>query len=185
MRVTTLWTRAAVRASGLQAASTRSTWTALHANYCIDNARVFSAGVSMGGYFSNQVGCCELSDRFRAVASIMGGGPFEYSVQCTKPMAAWITHGDMDAISPSSQGEGSRDHWASANHCSSTTTAVAPADCVAYEGCDEGLPVHWRPFEGGHVIPDFAAEGMWSFFSRFDRRRAPARRCHHRGSRVA
>jgi poly(3-hydroxybutyrate) depolymerase len=58
-------------------------------NYCIDDARVFSAGVSMGGYFSNQVGC-ELSDRFRAVASIMGGGPLEYSVRCTKPMAAWI-----------------------------------------------------------------------------------------------
>jgi len=138
----------------------------LSESYCIDDAHIFSAGVSMGGYFSNQVGC-EMSDRFRAVASIIGGGPLEYGVQCTEPMAAWITHGNMDRINPYSQGEGSRDHWSSTNRCSSTTAAVAPADCVAYEGCDEGFPVHWCPFEGGHVIPDFASEGIWSFFSQF------------------
>lgn len=138
----------------------------LRASYCVDDARVFSAGVSMGGYFSNQVGC-ELSDRIRAVASIIGGGPLERGVQCDAPMAAWLTHGDMDAINPFSQSERSRDHWVSKNQCASTSTPVAPATCVAYEGCTEGFPVHWCPFEGGHVIPDFAAEGMWTFFSQF------------------
>ena len=39
----------------------------LRDSYCVDDAHIFSVGVSMGGYFSNQIGC-EMSDRFRAVA---------------------------------------------------------------------------------------------------------------------
>jgi poly(3-hydroxybutyrate) depolymerase len=139
----------------------------LRASYCIDDARVFSVGASMGGYLSNQLGC-EMGDVFRAVASIIGGGPLAMGgAPCTGPMAAWITHGNQDPINPFLAGQASRNHWVTANHCGATTTPVGPASCVAYDGCDPGHPVNWCEFDGGHVIPDFAPEGIWNFFAQF------------------
>jgi poly(3-hydroxybutyrate) depolymerase len=153
--------------NGRDVAFARAMLDSLRASYCIDDARIFSAGVSMGGYFSNQLGC-EMGDVFRAVASIIGGGPILLGgPQCKGPMPAWITHGNMDQINPFSQGVASRDYWAKANHCSTMTTPVGPAGCVAYEGCDASYPVHFCEFDGNHMIPDFAAEGMWNFFSQF------------------
>jgi len=153
--------------NGRDVAFARAMVESLRASYCIDDARIFSAGVSMGGYLSNQLGC-EMADVFRAVASIIGGGPIGVGTpQCQGPMPAWITHGNMDQINPFTQGVKSRDYWANANHCTTMTTPVAPATCVAYEGCDAGYPVHWCEFDGNHSIPNFAAEGMWSFFSQF------------------
>ncbi|HVU02908.1 MAG TPA: Ricin and poly(3-hydroxybutyrate) depolymerase fusion [Polyangiaceae bacterium] len=154
-------------ANGRDVAFARALVDSLRGSYCIDDGRIFSVGVSMGGYLSNQLGC-EMGDVFRAVASIIGGGPLETGgAHCTNPMAAWITHGNQDPVNPFLAGQLSRDHWASVNHCGATTTPVGPAGCVAYDGCDPGYPVHWCEFDGGHLIPDFAPEGIWNFFAQF------------------
>lgn len=153
--------------SGRDVDFARALVDSLRASYCVDETRIFSAGVSMGGYLSNQLGCL-MGDRFRAIASVIGGGPLvSGAVTCTGPMAAWLTHGTSDPINPFLAGQLSREHWARANHCAATTTPVGPAGCVAYDGCDEGAPVHWCEFDGGHLIPDFAPEGMWRFFAQF------------------
>jgi polyhydroxybutyrate depolymerase len=153
--------------NGRDVAFARALVTSLSAQYCVDTGRVFSVGSSYGGYFSNQIGC-EADDVFRAVASIMGGGPLPLAgVTCDRPMAAWIGHGRMDTVNAFTQGEESRDHWTSVNHCATTTSAVTPAPCVAYDGCDPGYPVHWCAFDGGHAIPDFAPPAIWSFLAQF------------------
>lgn len=153
--------------NGRDVALARALVDSLSARYCIDTTRVFSVGSSYGGYFSNQIGC-EADDVFRAVASIMGGGPLPLGgVTCDRPMAAWLAHGTTDTVNAFAQGEASRDHWARVNHCASTTTAVTPTGCIAYDGCDAGYPVHWCAFDGGHNIPDFAPEAIWHFFSQF------------------
>jgi len=136
-------------------------------NYCIDQSRIFSVGMSYGGIMSNTVGC-QLGDLFRAIAPMAGAGPRAFGgAMCVGQVAAWLTHGNMDSVVSFESGQGSRDHWVMSNHCQSTTTPVGPERCVAYEGCDAGYPVHWCEFDGDHTIPPFAADAIWSFFSQF------------------
>jgi poly(3-hydroxybutyrate) depolymerase len=129
---------------------------------CIDSERIFSTGHSFGGYMSNTLGCFR-SDVLRAIAPVAGGGPFG---SCNGSVAAWLTHGEADSVVPLSQGEGSRDHWLSANGCQSTTEPTAPAGCEAYEGCGEDTVI-WCPHPGGHEWPSFAPEAIWGFFAGF------------------
>jgi hypothetical protein len=42
-----------------------------------------------------------------------------------------------------------------------------PSPCVAYQGCDDGYPVTWCEFAGGHSPPSFASAAIWDFFSQF------------------
>lgn len=137
------------------------------ASYCIDTKRVFSIGMSNGGLMSNVVGC-ELGDSFRAMVAMSGGGPRGYALKpCTGQLAVWISHGNQDNNVPFSYGQKSRDYWTGANHCSMTTVPATPGTCVEYQGCDEGYPVQFCEFDGGHMVPSFAAEAAWAFFTRF------------------
>jgi len=136
-------------------------------NYCVDTKRVFSVGMSAGGMMSNIVGC-ELGDSFRAMVAMSGGGPEGYAMKpCTGQLAVWISHGNMDNNVPFSYGEKSRDHWTRANHCGTATMPVMPGTCLEYQGCDPGFPVQFCEFDGGHMVPSFAAEAGWNFFARF------------------
>lgn len=135
--------------------------------YCIDEKRIFSIGMSNGGMFANVVGC-ELGDTFRATAAMSGGGPQGYATKpCTGKLAVWISHGNKDDNVPFSYGQKSRDYWVKANHCGSETMTVMPGNCLEYQGCDEGYPVQFCEFDGGHMVPSFAGESAWNFFSRF------------------
>jgi poly(3-hydroxybutyrate) depolymerase len=137
------------------------------ASYCVDVARVFSIGMSNGGLMSNIVGC-ELGDSFRAIVAMSGGGPEGYAMKpCTGQLAVWISHGNMDDNVPFSYGEASRDYWTNANHCGTATMPVMPGTCVEYQDCDEGFPVEFCEFDGGHMVPSFAGEAAWNFFAQF------------------
>jgi polyhydroxybutyrate depolymerase len=136
-------------------------------SYCVDTSRVFSVGMSNGGMFANIVGC-ELGDRFRATAPMSGGGPRGYAkMPCVGQVAVWISHGNMDNNVPFAYGEASRDYWAGANGCGDDTQPVTPDPCIEYQGCDDGYPVQFCEFDGGHMIPSFAGEAVWNFFARF------------------
>ena len=140
----------------------------LQSKYCIDDKHIFSVGMSYGGIMSDTVGC-EMGDVVRAITPMSGEGPASYpgSKACVGKVAVWMSHGNQDTTVPFSAGVASRDHWVAANHCGSQTTAVGPGTCVEYQGCDQGYPVDWCEFDGGHTIPSFAAAGIWSFLSRF------------------
>ena len=124
----------------------------LRSKYCIDEQRIFSTGMSYGGIMSNTIGC-QLGGVFRAIAPMSGSGPLSFGGnQCMGQVAVWQSHGDMDDVVSTASGEMSRDHWVMNNHCTMETKPVDPDPCVAYQGCDDGFPVTWCEFPGGHTI---------------------------------
>jgi polyhydroxybutyrate depolymerase len=138
----------------------------MKANYCVDESRVFSTGFSYGAIMSNRVGC-EMGDQFRAIAPMSGGSAGGgFGRTCVGQVAAWISHGTSDAVLPFSGGEGARDYWSMANHCSMETMAGTNR-CVNFTGCDEGYPVVWCELSGGHVQPSFGSSAIFEFFSQF------------------
>ena len=139
----------------------------LKGDYCIDEARIFSTGISFGGIMSNTIGC-QLGDQVRAIAPIMGAGPFG-DADCTGQVAVWLTHGSADWTPGVNweAGKDSRDDWQVANSCADTSVATGIDACVEYNGCDEGYPVVWCPTSLGHLPPDFAPSSIWEFFDRF------------------
>jgi poly(3-hydroxybutyrate) depolymerase len=86
---------------------------------------------------------------------------------CVGPVAAWITHGNQDNNVPFSYGEMSRDQWVELNQCDTATMAVTPGSCLEYQGCADGYPVQFCEHDGGHTVPSFTAEAVWTFFERF------------------
>jgi len=134
---------------------------ALAGQLCYDPARVFATGFSYGGYMSNTLGCAR-AGVVRAIAPLSGGGPWQ---TCNgQRVAAWIAHGTDDATVAPSQGQGSRDKWLSVNGCATTSQAVSPSPCQAYDGCGED-PVVWCAFPGGHTVEAWEPPAVWSFFA--------------------
>jgi polyhydroxybutyrate depolymerase len=154
--------------SGRDVAFVKALHERMRSTYCIDEERVFSVGMSYGGIMSNTLGC-QMGDVFRAIAPIAGSGPqgFGRAAPCTGQVAAWLAHGNMDTVVTFASGQSSRDHWVQANHCEAQTMPTEPSGCVAYQGCDDGQPVHWCEFAGGHTVPAFASAAIWTFFSQF------------------
>jgi polyhydroxybutyrate depolymerase len=154
---------------GRDVAFVRATLDWLGQNYCIDQERIFSIGMSYGGIMSNTLGC-EMGDVFRAIAPIASAffGAFGGDAsECAGPVAVWLTHGTADDVLPLENGEEALELWLGQNGCDTTTVPVEPSPCVQYDGCESGYPVHWCVHDGGHIVPDFSADGAWAFFSQF------------------
>ena len=153
---------------GQDVAFTQQMVTWLESNYCVDEKHIYSVGMSYGGIMSNTVGCA-MGDVFRAITPMSGLGPggFGPPPACKGQVAVWLAHGTQDMTVPFDAGQASRDFWAKANHCSSTTAPTTPSECVAYQGCDPGYPVDWCTFDGGHTVVSFEPQGIWSFLQQF------------------
>jgi poly(3-hydroxybutyrate) depolymerase len=139
---------------------------------CIDQRRIFSVGFSFGGMMSDAIGCA-MADVFRAIAPMAGGLPspgHEYS-GCDQtnmhPIAVWMAHGDTDTVVPIADGRAALDLFLKRSQCQQQTTPVTPAPCVAYQGCMADYPIHWCQFSGGHGVPSFASQAIWTFFNQF------------------
>lgn len=110
---------------------------------CVDRARVFATGSSMGAFFANQLGC-RRGDVLRAIAPHSGGGPYDVAsaydeeghlVCAGRPVAAMVFHGEADTSVPISDARATVDHWSWANGCKGAPAPTAPSPCVAYPGC--------------------------------------------------
>src|SRR5690606_3778169 len=140
----------------------RQLMTDLGERYCIDQVRIFIAGFSMGGFFTNQI-ACDHGDWFRGFAPVAGGGP-QTCGNAEVQSAIMVQHGTADDIVELSSGEESRDFWLAQNGCS-TTSSNSLANCEWYDGCADGKPVAWCTGNYDHYIPDEVASNIWSFFS--------------------
>jgi polyhydroxybutyrate depolymerase len=148
----------------------------LKTELCIDEDRVFASGHSMGGLFSNHLGC-HRGDVLRGIAPVSGAGPAfggMFDPGCVGQVAAMVIHGTNDSTVDISSGEGSRDFWIERNGCSPDSTSPLSAegfDCVEYGGCDSGYPVVWCTYtdpEEGHNYPrETGPPTILNFFSRF------------------
>jgi polyhydroxybutyrate depolymerase len=132
---------------------------------CIDLDRIFSAGFSFGGMMSFAI-ACEMGDVFRAIAP-MSGALYSGCGNGDDPIALFGTHGLSDNVVSIGDGRAGLQEVLDRNNCSSETSPTTPSPCVTYQGCDEGYPVTWCEFEGGHSPQRWSAEPLWEFFSAF------------------
>lgn len=139
--------------------------------YNIDMNRVYSTGMSNGGFMSYKL-ACDLSSRIAAIASVTGAmiDPAFLPCGAVHPTPVMQIHGTADPTVPylGSVGvlgaEAGVAYWVNYNNCNATAieTAVPDIDqtdaCTAdhflYSGGDEGSSVElYRINGGGHTWP--------------------------------
>lgn len=109
----------------------------LIANYNIDATRVYSTGMSNGGFMSHTL-ACELSDKFAAVASVTGSMTIDQVTNTCNPATprpAMQIHGTADLVVPydgntwMAKVEDVVNLWVSKNECD-TDPIITPVDDV-------------------------------------------------------
>ncbi len=145
----------------------------LSALYNIDPQRIYSTGMSNGGFMSYSL-ACELNDRIAAIASVTGSMIAPKLTACNpqRPVPVMEIHGTADNVVPY---DGSVlntfvpistlvNAWVNFNHCDPTpvfntvpntnTTDGCTAEHYVYGGGDAGSTVeHFKIIGGGHTWP--------------------------------
>ncbi len=168
-----------------------------HADYDINLTRVYSCGMSNGGFMSYLL-ACELNDRIAAVASVTGSMTTGMLDNCQpeRPVPALEIHGTADPVvayngSAFNLGvEDVFDFWVGENACpgSPDTTAYpdiatndqSTAQRITFADCEENSEVILiKVQDGGHTWPGApinvgvtcqdleASVEIWNFFNRF------------------
>ena len=167
-------------------------------DYNIDTDRIYSTGMSNGGFMSYLL-ACELSNRIAAIASVTGSmnvGQFE-SCSCEHPMAIMEIHGTIDASVPYYGSylfepiEDVVNYWVEFNNCDidpqvTDMPDIDPTDGSTvkhylYSGGDQGIEVeHYKVINGTHTWPGSqydiggtnydinASTEVWKFLSKYD-----------------
>jgi polyhydroxybutyrate depolymerase len=151
---------------------------------CLDQRRVFAAGLSMGAFMSSSI-ACQFADRVAAVGLVAGiRNPAGCAPSRAVPAVAF--HGTADTWVPYPSTPGIVAAWAGRNKCSPTPSEVpvaADVNLVRYLcplGAEVGL---YRVEAGGHAWPGsefsraivaavgfttfsiHASDIMWNFFT--------------------
>ena len=129
----------------------------LDLTYNINLNRVYSTGMSNGGFMSHTL-ACELSNRITAIASVTGGiFTTQYGTNChpTRPVPVMQIHGTSDATVPyagnMSQGMMPIDsvvkYWVTKNGCNPTATFSNVPNTNTADGC---TAEHYQ-YNGGNL----------------------------------
>ena len=168
----------------------------LKSYYLIDENRIYSTGMSNGGFMSFRL-ACELDDKIAAIASVTGLMSTGQTQNCnpTRKVPVMFIHGTSDpsvAYSGSIlsiSADSTLEYWKAKNGCNSfyVYTAVPNTNitdgCTAerflYNMCDDKSEVEFiKITNGGHTWPgasiiagitnqDFSGSGeIWKFFSK-------------------
>ncbi len=155
----------------------------VEAEFNIDPRRVFSMGMSNGGFMSHRL-ACEMSARIAAIGPVSGynGMP---TCAPSRPVSVMSFVGDAEGMYSSVVS--STDEWVARDGCElmpSVTYDVGEVTCQSWAGCDAGAEVvlcsvagggHTWPgggdiiarFTGEHQTEDIiATEALWEFFER-------------------
>ncbi|MBK7296131.1 MAG: prolyl oligopeptidase family serine peptidase [Flavobacteriales bacterium] len=169
----------------------------LSLQYTIDADRVYSTGMSNGGFMSYDLACFQ-SDRFAAIASVTGTmiTPRLAACNATHPTPVMQIHGTADPTVNYGGGGGFVgiedlvQHWVQFNNCSATpvitdvpnvnTTDGCTAQHYVYSGGDLGSSVEFfKIIGGGHTWPGApfivgvtnldinACKEIWRFFNQY------------------
>ena len=170
----------------------------ISAAFNIDQARIYSTGMSNGGFMSYEL-ACRLSSRIAAVASVTGSMTSEHLNACNAqhPTPVMEIHGTADGTVPYAGNalfisvDNLVDFWVQHNNCSSIPSITQVPDINSTDGCtaehhvydsgDSGSRVElYKIIGGGHTWPgapviigvtnmDFSASAeIWRFFRRYD-----------------
>lgn len=166
--------------------------------YNIDQNRIYSTGMSNGGFMSYEL-ACRLSGRIAAIASVTGGMTYAQRNACnaTHPTPVMEIHGTADGTVPYAGNlvfipvDTLVNYWVRFNNCSLLPTVTQVPDINTFDGCTAELRIFnggnqgssvelYRILGGGHTWPgapviigvtnmDFSASAaIWRFFSRYD-----------------
>ena len=162
--------------------------------YNIDDTRVYSTGMSNGGYMSFLL-ACQLSDRIAAIASVTGSMTIQTYNSCNPqhPTPILQIHGTYDQTVPylgnpswTKSIDDILQYWVNYNNCNLTPTTISipninPFDNSTVErltwenGGNSVVTDHLKVIGGGHDW--FGAWGnmdinssfeIWKFFSKYD-----------------
>lgn len=159
----------------------------LVSQYAIDTSKVYSTGMSMGGFMSHRL-ACELSDRIAAIASVTGLLAY-FPCQPSRPVPVLQMHGTEDNVVLYAGVENTIQHWVGANSCfavpeitelpDTDTTDQCTVTLSHYTDCDSDSEVMLYTVNGGeHTWPgatlligvtNYDIDGsseIWRFFSR-------------------
>jgi len=170
----------------------------LSAEYSINQDRIYSTGMSNGGFMSYHL-ACELSERIAAIASVTGTMNVNQPATCSPghPMPVMEIHGTADATVPYTGNflfgttPAAVAYWVNYNNCEQTPSITSIPDtdggdgCTAehqvYTGGNNGSTVeHFKIINGEHTWPGSAFGGVgtnqdidacneiWRFFSKYD-----------------
>lgn len=155
---------------------------ALALDLCIDEKRVYAAGLSNGGFMSHRL-ACERAERFAAIAPVAAINGMS-SCTPSRPVSVIAFNGTADNLVPYSVSEATIADWVSRNGCGATPTKTfekGDSRCDTYSGCQAGAEVTFCSVtDGGHTWPggaDLSALGfgkttqdlsandaLWDFF---------------------
>lgn len=141
-------------------------------DYNINPDRIYSTGMSNGGFMSYQL-ACQLGDRIAAVASVTGSMTTEIYNDCNPqhPTPVLQIHGTVDPVIPYNGNnswsvpiEDILAYWVDFNNCAeepevadvpnSTIVDGSTVDHFIYTEGDNGVKVeHFKIFGGGHTWP--------------------------------
>lgn len=169
----------------------------ISANYSIDAQRVYSTGMSNGGFMSYDLACFR-SERFAAIASVTGTMLTSRLSACAAvhPTPVMQIHGTADPTVNFLGGSGLSgienlvQHWVDFNNCDPIPEYTLLPDINTMDGCtaehfvyqngDNGTTVEfYKVLGGGHTWPgspfvigvtnqDFnACKEIWRFFSQY------------------
>ncbi len=143
----------------------------LYRDYHIDLSRVYSCGMSNGGFMSYRL-ACELDNRIAAIASVTGCMTDSMELYCnpSRPFPVMHFHGTADPIVAYGGGggiksvEGSIQYWAYNNNCPAQPVEDAIPDTNTTDGttvsrfywgdCDNQTEViFYKVNNGGHTWP--------------------------------
>jgi polyhydroxybutyrate depolymerase len=112
-------------------------------SYCIDPARIFAVGHSLGAWFVNSLGCAR-GDTLRAIATLAGGISRS---QCQGAVAALIFHNPKDRLVDFRHGLVARDRLRAQNGLAGEERGLVLAGfaCRRYGDLAAANPVVWCP----------------------------------------
>ena len=170
----------------------------LSVEYSIDPKRVYSTGMSNGGYMSYLL-ACQLSHKIAAIASVTGSMTTEIYNSCDPkhPTPIMQIHGTADPVVPYNGNAWSKSmadvmsYWIRFNACDPTPTIFrvpdinmsdgSTAEQFVYSSGNNGVTnEHFKVTNGAHTWPgtNFSSPGtnqdfnasleIWKFFARYD-----------------
>ena len=171
------WNTFGPRGSGVDDVAFLSTLIdTLARRYRLDLNRVYSTGMSNGGFMSYEL-ACQLGNRVAAIASVTGSMTAGRLAGCTsgRPVPILEIHGTDDRTVPYPGGTLLQfvaiptllNSWVQRNGCSPTPTVTAVPDINTADGCTAERSVwaggrngsvveHFRIIGGGHTWPGSA-----------------------------
>jgi len=137
----------------------------LHQRYHIDLNRVYSCGMSNGGFMSYRL-ACELSNRIAAIASVTGSMTDSMMFYCapSRPVPVMRIHGTSDLIvnyngvGGISSAEASNDYWVQFNSCPASPAVVQIPNNNTGDNCTAEKSV-WTPCSNQSEVVFYKVNG--------------------------